>query len=182
MDGSPPGSSVQEISQAIILECDAISFCRWPSQRRDWTRHSALAGGFSTTEPAGKPFLNNDVVQLLSCVQLFATPRSIAHQVSCPSLSFGVCSNSCPLNQECYPTVSFSVTPFSSYPKYWVGQKVLLTFWPTQYLILQRVFLLNVRFSYQLQPIITWHFCTCIYLNQKQYLNQLCMYFYFTWK
>ena len=32
----------------------------------------------------------------------------------CPPLSPGVCSNSCPLSQWCYLTISFSVTPFSS--------------------------------------------------------------------
>ena len=30
----------------------------------------------------------------------------------CPLLSPGVCPSSCPLNQWCHPTVSFSVTPF----------------------------------------------------------------------
>ena len=34
-------------------------------------------------------------------------------RVSCPSLSPRVCSNSCPLNQQYYPSISFSVTPFS---------------------------------------------------------------------
>ena len=32
----------------------------------------------------------------------------------CPSLSSGVCLNSCPLSQWCHPTVSSSVAPFSS--------------------------------------------------------------------
>ena len=32
----------------------------------------------------------------------------------CPSLSLGVCSNSCPLSPWCYPTISSSVIPFSS--------------------------------------------------------------------
>ena len=32
----------------------------------------------------------------------------------CPSLSPGVCSNSCSLSQWCYPTISSSVTHFSS--------------------------------------------------------------------
>ena len=32
----------------------------------------------------------------------------------CPSLSPGACSNSCPLSQWCHPTISSSVTPFSS--------------------------------------------------------------------
>ena len=33
----------------------------------------------------------------------------------CPSLSPGVCSNSCPLSWWCHPTFSSSVTPFSSW-------------------------------------------------------------------
>ena len=33
----------------------------------------------------------------------------------CPSLSLGVCSNSCPLSQWCYLTISSSVVPFSSF-------------------------------------------------------------------
>ena len=35
-------------------------------------------------------------------------------RLPCPSLSPGVCSNSCPLSWWCYPTISFSVAPFSS--------------------------------------------------------------------
>ena len=34
-----------------------------------------------------------------------------------PILSPGVCSNSCPLSQWCHPTISSSVTPFSSCPQ-----------------------------------------------------------------
>ena len=35
----------------------------------------------------------------------------------CPSLSPRVSSNSCPLSQWCYPTISSSVIPFSSCPQ-----------------------------------------------------------------
>ena len=35
-------------------------------------------------------------------------------RLSCPSLSSGVCSNSCPLSRWCHPTISSSVAPFSS--------------------------------------------------------------------
>ena len=35
-------------------------------------------------------------------------------RLPCPSLSPGVCSNSCSLNQWCHPTISSSVVPFSS--------------------------------------------------------------------
>ena len=50
------------------------------------------------------------VVQSLSRVWLFATPWAAAHQ---SSLSPGVYSNSCPLSQWCYLTISSSVAPFS---------------------------------------------------------------------
>ena len=78
------------------------------------------------------------VAQLLSHVQLFATPWTAAHQASCPSVSLRLCSNSYPLSQWCHPTISCSVAPlllpsvfpnirvFSSesalhirWPKYW---------------------------------------------------------------
>ena len=43
-------------------------------------------------------------VQALSCVQLFATPWSAAHQrPPCPSPAPGVYPNSCPLSQWCHP-------------------------------------------------------------------------------
>ena len=42
-------------------------------------------------------------------------PCRLQHaRLPCPSLSPRVCSNSCPLNQWCHPTISFSVISFSS--------------------------------------------------------------------
>ena len=42
-------------------------------------------------------------------------PHELQHaRLPCPSLSPGVCSNSCPLSQWCHPTISSSVIPFSS--------------------------------------------------------------------
>ena len=42
-------------------------------------------------------------------------PHELQHtRLFCPSLSPRVCSNSCPLNQWCHPTISSSVIPFSS--------------------------------------------------------------------
>ena len=38
-------------------------------------------------------------------------------RLPCPSLSSRVCSNSCPLIWWCYPTISFSVVPFFSFPQ-----------------------------------------------------------------
>ena len=42
-------------------------------------------------------------------------PHRLQHaRLPCPSPSPRVCSNSCPLSQWCHPTISSSVTPFSS--------------------------------------------------------------------
>ena len=67
---------------------------------------------------------------LFSCwvVSDSETPWTAASQASCPSLSPGVCSNSCPLSWWCYTIISSSVAPLSSHtqifpsirqPKYW---------------------------------------------------------------
>ena len=55
MGCSPPGSSVHGISQAKILEQLTISFSRGPSQPRNQTHVSWLAGRFFTTVLSGKP-------------------------------------------------------------------------------------------------------------------------------
>ena len=45
-------------------------------------------------------------------------PYGLQHaRLPCPSLSPEVCSDSCPLSQWCHPTISSSVTLFSSCPK-----------------------------------------------------------------
>ena len=53
--------------------------------------------------------------QSLSYVWLFVTPWPAACQISQSLLSPGVCSESCTLSPWCYPTISSSVTPFSSW-------------------------------------------------------------------
>ena len=58
------------------------------------------------------------VVQLLSRIWFFATPQTQLIRLPSPSLSPGVCSNSCPLSQWCHPTISSSVSPFSSCPQF----------------------------------------------------------------
>ena len=45
-------------------------------------------------------------------------PHGLQHdRLPCPSLSLGVCSNSCPLSRWCYLSISSSV-PVFSYPQY----------------------------------------------------------------
>ena len=45
------------------------------------------------------------------------TPWTAAHHVPCPSLSPGVCWNTCPLSWWCHPAISLSVASFSSCPQ-----------------------------------------------------------------
>ena len=56
-------------------------------------------------------------VQLLSRVQLFVTPWTAAFQASLSLTVSQSLLKSCPLSQWCHPTISSSVTPFSSSPQ-----------------------------------------------------------------
>ena len=53
------------------------------------------------------------VAQSPSWVQLFVTHGLQQARLPCPSLSPGVCSNSCSLTWWCYSTISFSAALFS---------------------------------------------------------------------
>ena len=68
------------------------------------------------------------VVQLLSHVQFFAIPWTAAYQACLSSLSPRVCSNSCPLSQWSYLTISSSAAPFSC-PPYFPASGSFLMSW-----------------------------------------------------
>ena len=74
MDCTLPGSSVRGILQARILEWDAISYARGSFQPRTRTWVSCIASRF-LTDLAMK---ERKIVKLLSRVQLFATPWTVA--------------------------------------------------------------------------------------------------------
>ena len=57
MDSSSPGFPIHWTSHLRILEWVAISFSRGSSRPRDQIASPALAGGFFTAEPPGKPIL-----------------------------------------------------------------------------------------------------------------------------
>ena len=59
------------------------------------------------------PFLSL-IFQSFSVVRLFVTHGLQHARLPCPSPSPGVCSNSFPLSHWCHPTISSSVTHFSS--------------------------------------------------------------------
>ena len=56
------------------------------------------------------------VFQSLSYAWFFPMLGLQHARLPCPLLSPRVCSNSCPLNQWCHPTISSSIAPFSSCP------------------------------------------------------------------
>ena len=56
-------------------------------------------------------------VQSLSCFWLFATPWAAAHQASLSITNSWNHPSPCPLSRWCHPTISSSVTPFSSCPQ-----------------------------------------------------------------
>ena len=59
----------------------------------------------------------NDSVQFSRSVMSDSVwPHGLQHaRPPCPSPTPGACSNSCPSNQWCHPTISSSVVPFSSH-------------------------------------------------------------------
>ena len=64
MGCSPPGASVQGISQARTLEWVVISFSRDLPDQGIKPKSPALAGKFFTTEPPGKPLLITGLPQM----------------------------------------------------------------------------------------------------------------------
>ena len=73
MDCSTPGFSAHGIPQARILEWVAISFSRGSSQSRDRTHVSCIVGRHFTVWATREACI-------FSCVWLFMTPWTVAHQ------------------------------------------------------------------------------------------------------
>ena len=95
------------------------------------------------------------VVQLLSSTDSL-WPHGLQHaRPLCPPLSLGVCSNSCPLSQWCYLTISSSTTPFSfclqSFPasESFPMSQFYASYWPWSYLSISfRVHMMRNHFQF----------------------------------
>ena len=98
---------------ANYFTCQFFCFCF--TKKNMWNSHTIL--GWLNLKGILHPIWPNymSVVQSLSHIQLFATPWTTACQASLSFTISRVCSNSCPLNQWCYPTISSSVIPFSCF-------------------------------------------------------------------
>ena len=124
MDCSPPGSSVHGIFQARILEWFAIPFSRGSSWPRDRIQIFHVTGRLFTIWATNKHIIKHlkYITTDFSSVQFSHSVMSDSLQphglqyarLPCPSPTPRACSNSCPLNLWCDPTISFSVIPFSS--------------------------------------------------------------------
>ena len=76
---NPPGSSVQGISQARILEWVAISFSRGSSWPRDWTSVSPTAGRFFTVWGTRETLIHNSVlIQMVRQLKLLIMLSDLA--------------------------------------------------------------------------------------------------------
>ena len=104
MNYSPPGSSVHEILWERILEWVAIPFSMGYSWSRDQTWTSCITGKLSFQYVLFHKLSNSDTmissVESLSCVWLFATPWTAAHQPSLSINSSWAYSNSCPFSWD----------------------------------------------------------------------------------
>ena len=91
---SPPGSSVLGISQARTLEWVAISFSRDLPDPGIKPMSRALAGGFFTTEPPGKPCGVNRATIITSTLWMsscWLVQSYMARQLSSQARMPGIC-------------------------------------------------------------------------------------------
>ena len=116
-------------------QCNCILFRKLASQttnlqfffRKQWNAGFVFFFFNSTTKSQCFLFTfptylmcRNNLLLLFSCsvVSDSLQHHGLQHaRLPCPSPSPGVCSNSRPLGQWCHPTISSSVTPFSSFPQ-----------------------------------------------------------------
>ena len=68
-------------------------------------------------------FFSQQKIWWVNCCSIAKLCMTLCNPVKCSTPGFpgspspGACSNSCPLNQQCHPTISSSVIPFSSCPQ-----------------------------------------------------------------
>ena len=94
----------QPLSVFLPWEFHGQRYCSWGHKESDMTEQLTL----------WKVFV---VLYTLLCLTLCDHMDCRTPDFPCPSLSLGVCSNSCPLSQWCHPIISSSVTLFSYCPQ-----------------------------------------------------------------
>ena len=101
------------ISSSVIYFSSCLQ--SFPSSRSFPMSRLFTSGGQSS---AGTRALFSSVQFSCSVGSDSLRPHGLQHaRLPCPSPASRACSNSCPSSQWCHPTISSSVTPFSSYPQ-----------------------------------------------------------------
>ena len=95
-------------TQEMTLHMDIT---RWPTLKSYWLY--SLQPKMEKLYIVSKNKTRSCSVQLLSHVQLFATPEVQHTRPLCPSPAPRIHPSSCPLSQWCHPTISSFVVPFS---------------------------------------------------------------------
>ena len=127
LDCSPPGSSIHGIFQARVLEWGAIAF----------SDSNMLLQSKVNIFRKTPLFQKHCCCQSINHIRLFETTQTVVCQAPLSSTISQSCSNSCPLSQWCYLTISSSATSLSfcfqsfptsgSFPMSWLftsgGQK-----------------------------------------------------------
>ena len=104
MDCSLPGSSVHGIFQARVLEWGAIAFSRASySTHKLGGRRNLRDEKLRKGSGLCRGFCCCSIAQSCLTLQLHRLQHT---RLPCPSLSPGVCSNSCSLSRWCHPTIS----------------------------------------------------------------------------
>ena len=105
-------SSMKTVTSAKVLELFSLYFQR-PFCSSPWVSYNYILLFIIFQNHIS--FKSISSVQSLSCVQLFVTSWTAAHQVSLSITNSWSLASSCPLSQWCHPTISSSVIPFSSW-------------------------------------------------------------------
>ena len=101
----PSSTSGFSTSSSIVISYTCILWFQWG------LKHSLSSYSLGMMVECE---LVDNLSLLFSCsiVSNFLWPHEMQHtRLPCPSLSPGICSNSCPLSQWCHPTISSSGTP-----------------------------------------------------------------------
>ena len=113
------GTSVSDIehNNVPLLQGPRVRSCSWgfiQRESQDWVCFLGTLPYFVLGSP--QPL---EGLSLLFCCSVLSDslwPHGLQHsRLPCAPQSPGVCSNSCALSQWCHPSISSSVTPFSSH-------------------------------------------------------------------
>ena len=101
-----------------IYTQSSILALRIPMDKGSWLAIVHRVAELDTTQPSLHAHIKSGNCCSLEAMSDSLWSHGLQHtRLSCPSLSFRVCSGSCPLSWWCHKNVSSSITPFFSCPQ-----------------------------------------------------------------